>query len=50
MIPGEIQPADGEIEHLAGHLVWVGKFVYRFMFWELAIDREGTLVRIKKAR
>jgi hypothetical protein len=31
-------------------IAWVGRFDLDAMFWELAIDMDGTLVRLRKSR
>lgn len=31
-------------------LVWVGKFSHMSSTWELALDKAGTLVRLRKSR
>ncbi len=29
---------------------WVGEFVHGFLFWELALDSSGSLIRLRKSR
>lgn len=31
-------------------VAWVGEFGLGFMFWELAIDSKGRLIRLRKSR
>ena len=35
---------------ISERLVWVGEYSLGFMFWELAIDAQGSLVRLRKSR
>ncbi len=31
-------------------IVWVGRYIHRSLFWELTIDKDGKLVRLRKSR
>jgi hypothetical protein len=31
-------------------LAWVGRFTYQIFFWELALDEDGDLIRLRKSR
>jgi hypothetical protein len=45
----EAHGADGE-PGITERLAWVAEFTRDFMFWELAIDAQGKLVRLRKSR
>jgi hypothetical protein len=46
---GEPSPAESE-SGIASRLAWVAEFTRDFLFWEVALDDRGDLVRLRKSR